>query len=136
VLDETPEPLRDMALELAELRGRSGRAARLLLQQPQSECRRSARPEGANYMSDVMASFAGCRHCRHRVVFNVAIWSRRIISLIRVNQASRCRVFLSGKGTGALNRDKMGLLYLMSFRVRPGLPLTGQHYRSGRPFPP
>jgi len=28
------------------------------------------------------------------------------------------------------------LLYLMSFRVRPGLPLTEQHCRSGRPFPP
>src|ERR1700730_1208520 len=40
------------------------------------------------------------RHCRHRGQHDVkvAIWSRRIICLIRVNQALPCRVFLSGKG--------------------------------------
>ena len=79
------------------------------------------------------------RHNRHRgqIDVNVAIWSRRIICLIHVNQAPRCRVFLSGKGTGSPESGRDGAPALPdSFRVRPGLPLTGQHYRSGRPFPP
>ena len=48
------------------------------------------------------------RHCRNRGQHDikVAIWSRRIIWVIRVNQAPACRVFLSGKGARAPDPDR------------------------------
>ena len=58
-----------------------------------------------------------------------------LFASIRVNQAPRCRVFISGKGTGALNRDEMErLLYLIASGFARVFPFqnstTGQVSRS------